>query len=258
MLSYRRCAPGRTDARLTAGPLWIPARASALYDKPAKLSDHGKVGSPSPLFSSNVRPVIEAAQREVILISPYFIPSEEGIGILSALVRRGVRVRVLTNSLASTDYVPPAHAGYARLRGRLLAAGLELYEMRPEPIDPVRSRRPSAGAYLHSKAVVVDREHVILGSMNLDPRSRALNTEVALAVDSPELGGRLGALFEEAVRPGHAFHVVLSEPGQARSALLWITEEGGKEGRYRHDPLTGVWRRLVSKLLELVAPEDLL
>jgi putative cardiolipin synthase len=249
----------RLGSQLSSGQLpLILARATALYDEPVKSLEQNEDGSPSPLFSSYVRPIIEAAQREVILISPYFIPPEQGIGILSALVRRGVRVRILTNSLASTDYVPLAHAGYARLRTRLLAAGLELHEMRSESTERDRSRRPSTGAYLHTKAIIVDREHVIVGSMNLDPRSRALNTEIALSVESPELGGSLAALFEEAVRPAHAFHVVLSEPGQEHSALIWITEEGRKEVRYDHDPLTGFWRRFLSRLLEVFAPEALL
>ena len=104
----------RLGFQLRSGQLpLVPAPASVLYDKPAKISDQSEGGSPSPLFSSHVRPVIEAAQREVILISPYFIPNEQGIGVLNALARRGVRVRILTNSLASADYVPLAHAGYA-------------------------------------------------------------------------------------------------------------------------------------------------
>ena len=207
----------------------MPAHAIVLSDKPAKVSGSSGDESPSQLFSSHVRPLIEGAQREVILISPYFIPTEQGLGILSALARRGVRVRILTNSLASTDYWPLAFAGYARLRARLLQAGLELHEMRPEPVDGVRSRRPgtSSGAYLHTKAIVVDRERVIVGSMNLDPRSRLLNTEVALLMESPELGARLGTLFEEAVQPAHAFNVVLAGARSEQTELVWITEGAG-------------------------------
>jgi putative cardiolipin synthase len=250
----------RLGSQLSSGqlPLTI-AEAGILYDKPPKIANTGVSESPGQI-QLKIRTVVEAARQEVILISPYFIPSEQGIGIMSALVRRGVRVRILTNSLASADYIPLAHAGYARLRARLLAAGLELHEMRPEPLDAGRSRRPGASSagYLHTKAIVVDRRHVLMGSMNLDPRSRALNTEIALVMESPEFGGRLAALFEEAVRPAHAFHVVLSEPGQEHSALIWITEEDGKELRYDYDPLTGIWRRLLSRLLEFLAPDSLL
>ena len=138
-------------SQLRSGQLPLtPASAVAFYDKPAKIS--GKIGneSPSQIFASHVRPVIEGARQEVILISPYFIPSEQGLGILGALIRRGVRVRVLTNSLASTDYWPLAYSGYAHMRARLLAAGLELHEMRPELAGANRNRRPgsSSGACL--------------------------------------------------------------------------------------------------------------
>ena len=170
-----------------------------------------------------------------------------------------MRVRLLTNSLASTDYVPLAHAGYARRRARLLAAGIELHEMRPELPDATGSGRPgaSSGAYLHTKAIVVDRRHVVIGSMNLDPRSRRDNTEIAVLLDSASLGAHLGALFEETVQPAHAFRVVLAGPGE-EAGIVWVTEEDGKAVHYDHEPLTGFWRRLLSKLLGAFAPEGLL
>jgi cardiolipin synthase C len=257
----RALRENRLGSQLRSGQLPLaPASATALYDKPAKISAGSDNESPSQIFASHLRPLIESARREVILISPYFIPTEQGLGILGALARRGIRVRILTNSLASTDYWPLAYAGYARLRARLLAAGLELHEMRPEPVDAGRSQRPgtSSGAYLHTKAIVVDREHVIVGSMNLDPRSRLLNTEVAVALESPALGARLASLFEKAVRPAHAFHVLLATWGQEQREFVWITEEDGKEVRYDNEPLTGFWRRLLARLLGVFAPDGLL
>jgi putative cardiolipin synthase len=244
---------------LRSGQLPLAAApAEVVYDPPPKIPGQRGNESPGAIFS-RLRPLMEAARQEVILISPYFIPSEQGIGVLGALARRGVRVRILTNSLASTDYVPLAHAGYARWRKRLVAAGLELHEMRPERPEDIRRRSPgaSSGAYLHTKAVVIDRQHLILGSMNLDPRSRALSTEVALLVQSPYLGERLGALFDEAVRPAHAWRVTLEKSGEQQTELVWITEEDGKEVRYEHEP-AGFWRRLLAALLGAFAPEDLL
>lgn len=237
----------------------IAADASALYDPPAKISGANAEAAPRQVFASHMRPIVDAAQREIILISPYFIPNEEGIRMLAALVRRGLRVRLLTNSLASTDYVPLAYAGYARLRVRLLAAGIELYEMRPAADPPAAASRlsgSSSAGYLHAKAIVIDRRHVVVGSMNLDPRSRQSNTEVAVLLESPELGLRLGALFDEAVRPARAFRVQLvkNDPSQP----LWVTEEAGTEVRYDREPLTGLWRRFLAKLLGVFAPEDLL
>jgi putative cardiolipin synthase len=166
---------------------------------------------------------------------------------------------VLTNSLASTD-VPVVHAGYARLRYRLLAAGVELYEMRPTgSLATARNWQvgASSGASLHTKAILIDRRQVIVGSMNLDPRSRLYNTEIALLLESPQLGARLGSLFEQAVQPAHAFNVKLAGIGPDQMELVWITEEDGKPARYDHEP-AGLWRRFLSQLLGALAPEDLL
>ena len=93
--------------------------------------------------------------------------------------------------------------------------------------------------------------------MNLDPRSRRDNTEIAVLLESAEFGVRLGALFEEAVRPTRAFRVALAVPGE-ETGIIWISEEAGQEVRYDHEPLAGFWRRLLSKLLGTFAPEDLL
>jgi putative cardiolipin synthase len=232
----------------------VPARATAIYDAPAK-PQADTAGQQRQIFSV-LRDSVEAAKKEVILISPYFIPSERGLGVLGGLTRRGVRVRVLTNSLASTD-VPVVHAGYARYRARLLAAGVELHERRPSATASAR-RGLSSGASLHAKAVVVDRKTVLIGSMNLDPRSRLSNTEVALLAESAALGEQFGSLFEEATSPDHAFRVELTERGNENAPLAWIGQEEGKVVRYTSEPLASWWRRIVSVLLGALAPEELL
>lgn len=94
--------------------------------------------------------------------------------------------------------------------------------------------------------------------MNLDPRSRLSNTEVALLIESAALGGQLGALFEKAVSPDHAFHVELTEPGNASSPLVWVARENGQPVRYTREPLASWWRRMVSSLFGALAPEELL
>jgi putative cardiolipin synthase len=252
--ALRETAPGLA---LRTGQLALTqARAEVVYDKPPNATGPTADQSPRAIYS-RLRPVIEAARQEVILISPYFIPSEQGMEVLGALVRRKVRVRVLTNSLASTDYFPLAHSGYARWRKRLLAAGIELYEMRPERTAALSSERPGVSrAYLHTKAIVVDRQRAILGSMNLDPRSRLQNTEVALFLESPELGARLGALLDIAVQPARAFRLTLETAGRDQT-LVWTTEEDGRAMRYDHEPAS-LWRRFLSTLLRAFAPEALL
>jgi putative cardiolipin synthase len=165
---------------------------------------------------------------------------------------------VLTNALASTD-VPVVHAGYARYRPRLLACGVTLHELRPGATRS-SSARPglSSGASLHAKAVVVDRKFTLIGSMNLDPRSRLSNTEVAVLIESAVLGEQLGVLFEEAASLDQAFRVELSEPGNENAPLAWTGEEDGKPVRYTSEPLASWWRRFISSVLGALAPEEML
>lgn len=237
-----------------------PAPVEVVFDDPAKIDAPEDPDAPAAsLFGTRLRPLMAAARGELILVSPYFIPSEAGIAGLAALVRRGVRVRVLTNSLASADAVPLAHAGYARRREALVDAGIELHEMRPDSARPPRARGLRAsGAYLHTKAIVVDRRHLVVGSMNLDPRSRLSNTELGLLVDSPPLAAQLAGLFDEAVAPARAFRVRRAEGGGAEAPLRWHTEDDGRPVQHVREPLTSVWRRALSRLLQAIAPEELL
>lgn len=243
--------------RLRAGQLpLVAAHATALHDAPGDPSADvpDKRGAVFPAL----RQVIEQARREVILVSPYLVPGDRSLQLVCDLTRRGVRVRILTNSLASTD-VPAVHAGYARYRPALLACGVQLHELRPSTDRPARARRGlSSGASLHGKAVIVDGRLAFIGSMNLDPRSRSLNTEVALRIDSASLGQRLVALFDEATALDQAFRVELDEPGQPGAALRWTSLEAGQPVRYTREPLASAWRRLLTPIFGWFAPEELL
>lgn len=234
----------------------VIAPAEVLYDNPATPAARGDEAQPS-LTALSVRTRIEGAEREVILISPYFIPSERDVAILTGLARRGVRVRVLTNSLASTD-APVVHTAYARFRARLVASGVEIYELHPLPASGRAKRRlNSSGASLHAKAIVVDRRRVVVGSMNLDPRSRLHNTEIAMLIESAELGERVAKLFEDGVDPADAFRVELAERDRPEAGLAWLVEEDGKPVRYTSEPAS-FWKRFAAGLLSLFAPEHML
>jgi putative cardiolipin synthase len=243
-----------TQVRTGRLPL-VPAQAT-VFDTP--LPSQAGAAEQHQSIAQAVRQLIQGAQLEVMLITPYFIPGERGVDTLCTLARRGVRVRLLTNSLASTD-VPVVHAGYARYRPRLLACGVELHEMRPNALRS-GSARPglSSGASLHAKAVVVDKKSVLIGSMNLDPRSRQSNTEIAIRIESPALGEQLATLFSEATATEEAFRVELSVPGNKNAALIWAGREDGRPVRYDSEPLAGIWRRMVAGLLGALAPEELL
>jgi putative cardiolipin synthase len=181
---------------------------------------------------------------------------------LAALTRRGVAVRALTNSLASTDE-PAAEAGYARRRRALLAGGVQLYELQPARAvgeqPPAAGRSP--GISLHAKAIVIDRRFVFIGSMNLDPRSQLLNTEMGVLVECPVLAGEVARFFEQAADPRSAFHVELARAGGSYGHdehLSWSWEDHGTPMSSGRDPEVGISRRLVFGALRLLPIQGLL
>ena len=205
-----------------------------------------------------LRAAVTTAQREVIMVTPYLVPSERGLAVLCSLSGRGVAVRVLTNSLASTD-VPAVHSAYARYRPRLLACGVQLFELRPARVaDAAPRRRLSSGGSLHAKAIVIDRHWVLMGSMNLDPRSRVLNTEVALQTDSAAIGGQLAALFDESITPDQVWQAVLAQPGDAQSSVAWRGLIDGQPVVEASEPGASAWRHLSATLLGWLIDEELL
>lgn len=237
-----------------------PAVAEVFHDAPSKVDPDAAAGSTMPVLAARVRPLLAGARSELLLVSPYLIPSEQGLRTLAALVRRGVRVRVLTNSLASAEMLPVGHAGYSRHRAALARTGVELHELRPAADETPRWRHPArwSGGTLHTKAFVIDRRHVVVGSMNLDPRSRDTNTEIALLLESAALGQALGQLFDEAAHPERSWRVRWIEPTTGVPYLRWQAEDRGTPVQADHEPQAGLWRRALSRLLRTIAPEELL
>jgi putative cardiolipin synthase len=230
------------------------AEAQAIYDHP----DHDKSGPASGIEHGAMddRSGGTRTQSELLIVSPYFIPGEDGRRHLVEMVGRGARVAVLTNSLASTDS-PAAHAGYARYRVDLLRGGVELYEARPEA-GPAHSRSHRWGraspSSLHAKLVVQDRARAIVGSLNQDPRSRSHNTEGWIAIEGAELATDLAALFEEAAELHHSFKLELSGADDAQQ-IEWRSQEGGTSVRYDVEPNASVWLRLWRRTLGALVPE---
>ena len=162
---------------------------------------------------------------------------------------RGVRIRILTNSLASND-VLAAHAGHAEHRDELIAAGVELYELRADPAVKKQtfSLSGSARSTLHAKVMVFDRKDVFIGSLNLDPRSGDINTEAGLYIESPELAAQVIAYMDEGVLPQNAYRVLLDADGD----LYWVTETDGKTERYDHDPNSTAWQRAKVRFIRML------
>jgi cardiolipin synthase C len=207
-------------------------------------------GKESDEVVSFIRGRVAELKEELLVESPYFVLPAGAQATVKALHERNVRVRVLTNSLASNDMLP-AHSGYAKTRRRLLENGMELYELRPDtdafrPGWSLSSKRSSAA--LHTKAMAFDREAVFIGSFNLDPRSAAINTEAGLYIESPELAERLTAYMATGVVPANSYRVLLDPDGE----IIWETVRDGQRVRYRDEPETGFRRRFVADLLKLL------
>jgi putative cardiolipin synthase len=234
--------------------VWAPAHVVA--DRPDKVASAGKPPA-SEKSGGKLRFLVENARSELIISSPYFIPGKNGIRFFEKLRNNGVRVRILTNSFAGND-VAVVHSGYAKYRKDLLRMGVELHELKPSLAaapEKERARFGSSGASLHAKSFVVDREQVFVGSLNLDPRSVDLNTELGIIVESPELAQGLLRQFEELFKPSFSYRLVLDKP---EGGLVWISEENGREVRYTRDPGVGFWRRSSTWFLSIFAPESLL
>ncbi|HEX6834696.1 MAG TPA: phospholipase D family protein [Rudaea sp.] len=235
---------------------WYWGPATLVADQPEKINM--EEDNPTLRMGPKVRQMIEGANQQILLVSPYFIPGDSGVQTFSATVQRGVRMRVLTNSLAATDE-PAAYAGYAHYIDPLLHDGIELYELRPSPGAPqnVTARGKSAGISLHAKAVVVDAREVFVGSMNLDQRSKLLNTEMGIIVDSPELGQAVMKYFERAMTPENSFRVSLRPNGRSQETI-WSWEDKGKPMSDNSPPGVSRARRLEVRLLGLLPIEGLL
>ncbi len=159
---------------------------------------------------------IESAQRSVLIQSPYLILPKGGIELFAELRKRGVRIRISTNSLASTDNLA-AFSGYHKQRPRLLNAGIELYEYKPHPkIQTELVERYPQLAHknpilaIHAKSMVIDDTKVFIGTFNLDPRSANLNTEVGILVDSRKLGQMLTQSIERDIQPENSWRTTSS------------------------------------------------
>jgi len=178
---------------------------------------------------------VRGAKESVLIQSPYLIMPEGGIELFEEIVGRGVRVRISTNSLASTDNIQ-AFSGYHEQREDLLDAGVELFEFKPYPRmrDELIDRYPAIAESnpifaLHAKSMVIDGRTVYIGTFNLDPRSANLNTEVGVLVDSKELADQLTAAIERDIRPENSWQTTEvfnpdSEVGRRKRFRVWLNE----------------------------------
>lgn len=236
----------RLRSRLSGMARAVAAEVTA--DPPSKTAT-----SEPTLLRAVRRKLADRLDSELLIESAYLIPRGRGLAALSRLARLGFRVRILTNSLESSD-AATTYAGYQRFRRRLLRHGVQLHELRGRGGAGEGDRQVLGDrvlAKLHSKAAVVDGRYVIIGSFNADPRSVNLNTEIALLIDSPELAARVTAFIEDGMRAERAYRLALH-----RGRLVWHARDGGRDVVLRREPGRTVWRSLWVRLLSLLPIED--
>jgi putative cardiolipin synthase len=233
---------------------WVTARMVA--DDPEKTLARGSAHA-GTLLAPRLAAAIGQPARRFDVVSPYFVPGREGTALFGELAGNGVKLRVLTNSLAATD-VAAVHAGYAKRRRALLGSGVQLWELRPTsrggvtPGDWWRALGGSA-ASLHAKTFAVDGRLAFVGSFNFDPRSAALNTEMGFVLDSPRLAEAIHAAFDDTV-PQAAWAVRLDHHGRLR----WLDTAIEPPQVFEREPDTGPLERAFIGVLSWLPIDALL
>ena len=227
---------------------FYPAYAVVLSDSPDKLIND--IGEEHMQLANDLLDVLHSAREEIIFITPYYVPGKGGVELMRQLVDKGVRVIVLTNSLASNNHTP-VHSGYARYRKDVIRAGVELYEARANAAGETQGAIEGVDTMtLHTKAFLIDDRYLFVGSLNLDPRSSEINAEMGLLIDSPEIVSGFTDRADERLA-NLAYRVVLNDQGQ----LEWHGRVDGEDVIETHEPLASPWLRFKAWILR-IAPES--
>ncbi|MFP1681902.1 phospholipase D family protein [Alloalcanivorax sp. C16-1] len=230
----------------------ITAPAALLFDTPDKAK-----GVTQRLMGDQLAELLSRRSlREILIEAGYFIPGDDFVRTLGAMHANGGRIALLTNGLATNDVIA-AHAAYAHYRRDLIEAGVEVHELQPN----ARARRHLARlkpgrsmSALHTKAMVLDRSELFVGSFNLDPRSANLNTEMGYYVNSEALAARVAAFIEEGMAPQNSYRVGLDDQGR----LEWGAGDERGPVRYHREPRVSKARWLASRFFGLLPIENLL
>lgn len=266
------------------------AQAEVFSDHPLKCIDP-EDPERSAKMAHELKAILEEAQSEMLMVSPYLVPGEAGMRLVKQLRDRGVAIKIITNSFASND-VPLAQIGYMHYRTDLLRMGVELYEIKPTLVHLKRERGQLGGDFrrffssfiqgggsviqrgashiriggsslqfgsssrgaLHAKTFILDRRTVFVGSFNFDPRSMRLDTQNGIVIRSPDLANQGAWLFVRGISPTRTYRVTLLGDDD----LVWVTEDDGKEVRYYQEPLSRFFQRLSQRCLSWLTPESML
>jgi putative cardiolipin synthase len=229
-------------------------RWKLVYDHPSKVE--AEYVRKDTHLAPTLKEGMDKTESELLIVSPYFVPGTNFTNYLVGLVKKGVRIRVMTNSLAAND-VPLVHAGYMRYREDLIKGGVELYEFKAikgASKDTKKTKAKWSGssrASLHGKFLGFDRRYMFVGSFNLDARSVALNTELGVFFESPKYSKTLSEAFEQQAMV-KGYRVIMTDEGD----MKWVTLENGKEVRFIVEPETGFWKRFTTEFLSIFVPES--
>lgn len=256
--AYRLDPLGQTsvEEQLRAGRLALSYAGAAVFaDPPGKATDAGPGTKPTRAMAGMLA-VLAGAREEVVIVSPYFVPGPVGMPMMRSAAQAGVRTVLFTNSLGSTDE-PLVHDRYSAYRIEMLQLGVEIYEFSPA----LTRRSRGFGVFgastprLHAKVAIVDRQRVLVGSVNLDARSAIGNTEMSVLIDSAVLAAELARLMQ-----GDGFSSMYRLGLQADGRTIeWIsTDARGQRSVSTTEPEGDAWLRLKLWLQSLVVDERLL
>ena len=218
-------------SHLSGQLVWCDTRV--ISDNPGK--NDGSLGlKGSGTTTMALERALKDATTRVTIQTPYVVLTDEALSLFAGLVQRGIQVRIVTNSLASTDNLK-AYSGYHKKRDALLAAGIELHEFRPYPMVQYRLNERHAALKqhtpifaVHAKTMVIDGESLFIGTFNLDPRSANLNTEIGVRIESPLLARQVEARIEQDMRPQNSWDSLTDNPDDQASlgkhVQLWFWE----------------------------------
>lgn len=234
-----------------------------VYDDPLKALN--KSEKEVTYLKSLTTPYFEEIHKSLDIISPYFVPGKAGVEYLTELVKKGIRVRVLTNSLSSTDGLM-AQSGYSRWRYKLLEGGIELYELKTEiKIKTSKSLRrgEKAKSGLHAKTYIFDDKKVFIGSFNFDQRSLNINSEVGVIYDAPKMAHLISqSVFDKSIND-IAYSVKIADKNInigdieiEKGDVYWIEIKNNKKIYFEYDPKTSFWRRLGEDFFSIMPIES--
>ena len=233
---------------------------SVIYDDPQKAL--GKTEKEVVYFKTLLKPYIESVSKSFEFVSPYFVPNSSEVNALIAMVKKGIKVRVLTNSLSSTDVVM-AQSGYANHRKKLLRGGVELYELKATIKNKAKSYNAKASSALHAKIYIFDRKEILIGSYNFDQRSRNINTEIGVIYKIENMANAFAKAIFDGSMIEDMYKVELLSTYEMvngikleKETLQWTAIEAKETHRYDIEPNTSFWRRFKQGFFSILPIES--